>query len=212
MLNVDNKVNTVVLHDDDVIEWKHFPRYWPPVRGIHRSPHKGKWRGALMISLNCAWTNNYANNRDSGDLTRHRPHYDVTVMWCPGSSRRQFISNQGSANQWIIQVLYAVDICAAKLVVPLWFVFKGLNLRCFAIIAPHYCPFAWGIHLDWFASFENPLQWRHNERDGIKSQASRVFTQWFVQGQIKENIKALRHWPLWGEFTGDRWIPRIKGQ
>ena len=25
--------------------------------------------------------------------------------------------------------------------------------------------------------------------------------------------KAPRHWPLWGEFTGDRWIPsQIKGQ
>ena len=32
---------------DDVIKWKHFPRYWPCVRGIHRSPvnfsHKGQW-------------------------------------------------------------------------------------------------------------------------------------------------------------------------
>ena len=27
------------------------------------------------------------------------------------------------------------------------------------------------------------------------------------QAQIKENINALRHWPLCGEFTGDRWIP-----
>ena len=40
------------LHDD-VIKWKHFPRYWPFVRGIHRSPvnfhHKGQWHGALMI-------------------------------------------------------------------------------------------------------------------------------------------------------------------
>ena len=30
---------------DDVIKWKYFPRYWPSVRGIHRSPvnapHKG---------------------------------------------------------------------------------------------------------------------------------------------------------------------------
>ena len=34
----------------------------------------------------------------------------------------------------------------------------------------------------------------------------------FIQAQIKENIKAPRHWPLWGEFTGDRWIPRTKGQ
>ena len=44
---------------DDVIKRKHFPRYWPFVRGIHRSPvnspHKGQWRGALMLSLICAW-------------------------------------------------------------------------------------------------------------------------------------------------------------
>ena len=42
----------------DVIKWKHFPRYWPFVWGIHRSPvnspHKGQWRGALMFSLICA--------------------------------------------------------------------------------------------------------------------------------------------------------------
>ena len=31
-------------------------------------------------------------------------------------------------------------------------------------------------------------------------------------GDIKENIQAPRHWPLCGEFTGDRWIPRTKGQ
>ena len=39
----------------DVIKWKHFPRYWPLVWGIHRWPvnyrHKGQWRGALMFSL-----------------------------------------------------------------------------------------------------------------------------------------------------------------
>ena len=28
---------------------------------------------------------------------------------------------------------------------------------------------------------------------------------------MKENIKAARHWPLCGEFTGDRCIPRTKG-
>ena len=31
---------------------------------------------------------------------------------------------------------------------------------------------------------------------------SRLFTQPFIQTQIKENIKAPRHWPLCGEFTG----------
>ena len=32
------------------------------------------------------------------------------------------------------------------------------------------------------------------------------------KAQIKEDIKAPRHWFLWGEFTDDRWIPRTKGQ
>ena len=44
---------------NDVIKWNHFTRYWPFVRGIHRSPvtspHKGQWRGTLMFSLICAW-------------------------------------------------------------------------------------------------------------------------------------------------------------
>ena len=33
-----------------------------------------------------------------------------------------------------------------------------------------------------------------------------------VQAQTKENIKAPRHWPLCGEFTGYRWIPHTNGQ
>ena len=49
-------------------------------------------------------------------------------------------------------------------------------------------------------------------RKRLKSPASRLFTQPFIRAQIKVNIKAPRHWPLCGEFTGDRWIPRINGQ
>ena len=33
-----------------------------------------------------------------------------------------------------------------------------------------------------------------------------------VEAQVKENIKAPRYWPLCGEFTGDRRIPRTNGQ
>ena len=46
----------------------------------------------------------------------------------------------------------------------------------------------------------------------LKSPASPLFTQPFIRAQIKENIKAPRHWPLCVEFTGDRWIPRTNGQ
>ena len=75
---------------DDVIKWKHFPRYWPFVRGIHRSPaispHKGQWRGALVFSLICAWINGCVNNREACDLRRNRVHYDVIVMiWSWGT-------------------------------------------------------------------------------------------------------------------------------
>ena len=68
---------------DDVIKWKHFPRYWPFVRGIHWSPvnslHKGQWRGTLF-SLICVWINGWVNNRETGDLRRYRAHCDVIVM------------------------------------------------------------------------------------------------------------------------------------
>ena len=53
--------------------------------GNHRSPldslHKSQWRGDLMFSLICAWTNGWADNRDAGDLRRHRAHFDVTVIF-----------------------------------------------------------------------------------------------------------------------------------
>ena len=71
-------------HHDDVIKWEHFPCYWIFVWGIHwslvNSPQKGQWHGALMVSLVCAWTNNWVNNRDFGSFKCHHTNYDVTVM------------------------------------------------------------------------------------------------------------------------------------
>ena len=82
--------NSLDSHDD-VIKWKHFPRYWPFVRGIHRSPvnspHKGQWRVALMFSLICAWINGWVNNGEAGEFRRHCAHYDVTVMDWNGQAK-----------------------------------------------------------------------------------------------------------------------------
>ena len=72
----------------EITWWRHqmeiFPRYWPFVRGTHRSPmnssHKSQWRVALMFSFICAWTNGWPNNRDAGDFKRHGAYYDVAVM------------------------------------------------------------------------------------------------------------------------------------
>ena len=60
---------------DDVIKWKLFPRCWPFVRGIHRSPVN-----SLICSLICAWINGWGNNCKISELRRYRAHYDVTIM------------------------------------------------------------------------------------------------------------------------------------
>ena len=89
------------LHHDDVIKWKHFPRNWPFVRRIHRSPvnspHKGQWRGALMFSLIFAWINGWVNNSEAGDLRRYRGHYDVSVM-----PRRVWVKHQMDSRELIL--------------------------------------------------------------------------------------------------------------
>ena len=58
--------------------WRHqmeaFPRYWPFVRGIHRSPvkspvnspHKSQWRGTLMFSLICVRLNKRLSKQSWG--------------------------------------------------------------------------------------------------------------------------------------------------
>ena len=58
-----------------------------------------------------------------------------------------------------------------------------------------------------------PLQWRHNGRAGVSNNQPRdSLLNRIFQAQIKENIKTPCHFPLCGEFTGDRWISRTKGQ
>ena len=90
-----------IWYNSEVDDWSHFKErdhwltWWRHqneilsallafVWGIHQLPvnshHKGQWRGALMFSLICGWTNGWVNNGDAGDLRRHRAHYDVTVM------------------------------------------------------------------------------------------------------------------------------------
>ena len=55
----------------------------------------------------------------------------------------------------------------------------------------------------------NLLPWRHNGRDGVSNHQP---PGCLFKAQIKEIIKAPRHWPLWGEFIDDRWTPCTKGR
>ena len=96
----------VSLDHDEIIKWEHFPRYWPFVRGIHRSPvkslHKGQWRGALMLSLICAWINGWVNYREAGDWF----DYDVTVL--NGYNLAIFVFIQRVFSSWCPSVVSSV--------------------------------------------------------------------------------------------------------
>ena len=65
----------------------------------------------------------------------------------------------------------------------------------------------------WVDNWEDDgaLRRRHNERDGVSNhQPNKCLLNRLLWKQIKENINAPRHLPLWEEVTGDRWIPRTK--
>ena len=77
---------------------------------------------------------------------------------------------------------------------------------------------AWGVvNGDEYLSTEWHVTRYHYNGVIMSAMASQIASITIVystvySAQINENIKAPRHWPLWVEFTGDRWIPRTKGQ
>ena len=76
--------------------------------------HKGQWRGALIFSLICTWINRWVNIRKSGDLRRHRVHYDVSVMilnfrsFLSWLSLRQSHLIQKFSSLWISRILHYI--------------------------------------------------------------------------------------------------------
>ena len=84
MLSMMLKSNTIYFCHDDVIEWKHLPRYWSFVwefTGPRWIPLTKASDAELLCFLDlCMNKKVEKNNRHAGDLRRHRAHYDVTVM------------------------------------------------------------------------------------------------------------------------------------
>ena len=65
---------------DDVIKWKHFPRYWSIVRGLNRSPVNSPPQRPVTRSFDVFFDLRLKKTLEAGDLRRHRGHYDVKVM------------------------------------------------------------------------------------------------------------------------------------
>ena len=57
-------------HSSDVMAWKHFPHYWPFVRGIHLLT-KGQHHGFMKITLLLVWANCWTNSHDLKHQNAH---------------------------------------------------------------------------------------------------------------------------------------------
>ena len=71
-------------------------------------------------------------------------------------------------------------------------------VNCVLISSPRY-----------WLSMTLTLQWRHNECGGVLNHQPRILL--LSRLFRRRSKKAPWHWPLWGKFTGDRWIPPTKG-
>ena len=153
------------LHHDDIMEWKHFPRYWPFVREIHRSPvnspHRCRWREALMYSLVRTWAGGWIHTRDGSDSRRHRVHYDVTVVMMRLSTALVLCavnllqrSHRGVPHGLPIRVMYVVPLWDARVNKVLAF------LLCVVFNTMSY-PTAMKLRMYsiWFKAFLSSCQW-----------------------------------------------------
>ena len=109
-----NKFELISLMYDDVIKWKHFPRYWPFVRGIHlspaNSPHKGQWRGASIFFFDRGLTKRLSKQSGrwwfetlSCSLWRNGLTLSVQLIICHHQCRYQFGTEYATChylNQW----------------------------------------------------------------------------------------------------------------
>ena len=78
--NLIININCLGLIDDDTLSIKRSSPWWRHEMETFYVLLALFCGGALMFSLICAWINRWVNNREVGDLRRHRIHYDVTVM------------------------------------------------------------------------------------------------------------------------------------
>ena len=59
-------------------------------------PHTKASDAELWCFFICAWINGWVNNREAGDLRRHRVHYDVMVMPPICTTQLCYVSLSGS--------------------------------------------------------------------------------------------------------------------
>ena len=165
---------------DDVIKWKHFPRYWTFVWGIHwspvHSPHKGHWRGVLIFSI-------------SPRLNQHlRKHWRLRWFETPSPSLWRNCN---------------AICCATVAIVSTSVIFTQIYI---VVGTPHFS--VQTLTLLHGLRIKRTLQWRHNERDCVlKAPALQIFTQLFIGADKRKHQSSAS---LTDEFLAQGPITRKK--
>ena len=148
------------LAHDDVIKWEHFQRYWPFVRGIHRSPVNSQRPVTRSFDI-------YIDLRLNERLSKQSWSWWFETQLCP-------LWRHSNA-QWI----------------------SKLRVGCSLLVLRLQCDYV----------TKRPLQWLYNGSDGVSNhQPHDCLLNALFRRRPKKTSKFVR------EFTGDRWIPRTKGQ
>ena len=149
------------------------------------------------------------------------------IRWCFRMCR----SFKDVSNTWIILHFSINDICFHNIFHFYYFICAGVsNVYIFFLFGVYrncICCSSCGGYCDTLMPRQNGHQFadailtyiflKHYSDIIMSVMASQtmgisIVCSTVVQAQIKENIKAPRHWLLWGESTGDRWIALTKGQ
>ena len=105
-----------------------------------------------MFCLTCVWINGWVNNREAGDLTRYRAHYDVTIMCREDAFANAF---------WAIFYEPATSLQQSEDVMCFQNVTIYKQSRCKRSFFDNvlYCICCWRIHDDVIKSKHFPRHW-----------------------------------------------------
>ena len=139
-----------------------------------------------------------------------RPHWNL-VLWQCCRDACQFSSNRAALWTNFVgasRIFYAKTSLRCRNVH--WGCRKQQNLHCLKII-----PKSKSINHDIHSLPPATITYIQNISGPIRYYDYTKTKSWSYKDNGAGGVRCFddpRHWPLWGEFTGDRWIPSTKGQ
>ena len=108
-------------------------------------------------------------------------------------------------------VFWLILVISTRLSGVKWFDYLHLS-EVFKIISPYYPRDSQNLNFNTLRLSQNSRYFAATFSKSCSMILSSSSSFFWSGRDKKKNIKAPRHWPLWGESAGDRWIPHTKDQ